>query len=102
MLKSMNFKNDSRDSKAQELTECLRLLDLMVHTCYCNNKRKSTEPEYKPRIVIYLGHLEFCALMDLSRNCRDIATTETYRDFPVTLVSEDTHCKVFCLNPVVK
>jgi len=99
MLKSMNFKNDSLDEQSQRLTECLRLLDLAVHTCYCKNKSKSQDADYEPRIVIYLGSMEHHALHSLMRNNPELATSETYRGFPVTLVREESHCRAFCLNP---
>ena len=101
MLKSINFKNDSRDERSQMLTESLRLLDMMVHQCYCRNKVKSDDPDYEPRIVIYIGSYEYGALMDLNRNSPELADGDQYRGFPITLVREESHCRVFCLNPVV-
>lgn len=103
MLKSMNFKNDSQDERSQQSTEALRLLDMMVHTCYCKNKVKSEDSEYEPRIVIYLGEGERYALMELEFNNPELTDgANVYRGFPITLVREDSHCRVFCLNPVVK
>lgn len=96
MFKSMNFKNDSSDAQSQKLTEALRLLDMVVHQCYCNNKRKSDDPDYEPRVVIYIGHLEYYALMDLNCNNPELTDGQTYR------VIDDSHCRAFCLNPVVK
>lgn len=101
MLKSMNFKNDSRDERSQMLTESLRLLDMMVHQCYCRNKVKAQDPNYEPRIVIYIGSYEYGALMDLNRNNPELTDGDQYRGFPITLVREESHCRVFCLNPVV-
>lgn len=102
MLKSMNFKNDSPDEQSQLRTEALRLLDMMVHQTYCKNKVKSDDPEYKPRIVIYIGQLEYYSLMDLMPANPELTDGLQYRGFPVTRVIDDSHCRVFCLNPVVK
>jgi len=101
MLKSINFKNDSRDEQSQMLTESLRLLDMMVHQCYCRNKVKAQDPNYKPRIVIYIGLYEYDALLGLSRNNPELTNGDHYRGFPITIVREESHCRVFCLNPVV-
>lgn len=100
MLRSINFKNDSRDERSQMLTESLRLLDMMVHQCYCKNKVKSDDPDYAPRIVIYIGACERGALLYLNRNNPELTDVDSYRGFPITLVREESHCRVFCLNPV--
>ena len=102
MLKSMNFKNDSPDEQSQLRTEALRLLDMMVHQVYCKNKVKSDDPDYEPRIVIYIGSYEHGTLLDLNRNNPELTCGDQYRGFPITLVREESHCRVFCLNPVVK
>lgn len=102
MFKSMNFKNDSHDERAQERTEALRLLDMMVHQCYHKNKARSDDPKYEPRMAIYLGTLEYSSLRSSMPSNPMTNVVENYRGYPVTRVTDDTHCRVFCLNPVVK
>lgn len=98
-IKSFNFRDDSVDESSQERTAALRILDMMVTECYNRNKIKSNDPEYRPRLVIYIGHLEYYAMMSCSFPPGANVAEDTYRGFPVHRVTEGTHCRVFCTNP---
>ena len=83
MLKSMNFKNDSLDEESQCLTETLRLIDLVLHKCYSKNKAKSADPDYEPRVVIYIGDHEHAALKSLCTYASDLTdASDQYRGYP--------------------
>lgn len=96
------LQNDSRDTRSQRELKALKLLDFILWECYHSNKRESDDVEYEPQIVIYIGHLEYDALMGLSRNNPELTDGLNYRGFPVTHVVNNSHCRVFCLNPPVR
>jgi hypothetical protein len=99
MLKSMNFKNDSPDEESQRLTEALRLIDMVLYKCYSKNKTKSADPNYQPRVVIYIGDLEYAALRSLCTYASDLTdASDQYRGFPIIRVMQESHCRAFCLN----
>jgi hypothetical protein len=99
MIRPIDYMTSLKSKYAQESVEALRLLDMAVYKTYCRNKSHSVNPDYEPRIVIYLGSYELNQLISLKRNAPELTDGETYRDFPVIKVEQESHCRVFCLNP---